>query len=267
MQLAMGNEEGDEKFLDINDYRDIGSLDDANAEITEMDAENGSGQIIETIDDKAGFQDTLHTEGLKTEEPIAEVLNQLEDSEMGLDQEVMATESNTCSEETNFSGIEDEYVQIPGATKTVKISECEKNSLNIVKRDSSGSVEGKSRFQCHCGKSFSQKHNLQTHKKTHDTNFESSLCCPNCGKKFSTKQILTRHLKSVHQGYFYECPICGNRQTQAGKSIRHIKKQHPESGVKPIEKCDKTLSFSSQNFVPFCITQCGIMKPCNKRLI
>jgi uncharacterized Zn-finger protein len=232
MQLAMGNEEGDAKFLDTNDYRDVGSTD-------EIHAENVSSQIFDTIDDRDDFQDTIHAEGLKTEEPITEVLNQLEDNEMDLDQEVMTTENNACDEETKVSGTDDGYVQISGVTEKANILESEEGKPNVAKGDSSGSVEGKSRFECHCGKSFSQKHNLQTHKKTHDTKFESSLCCPDCGKKFSTKQMLTRHLKSVHQGYFYECPICGNRQTQADKSIRHIKKQHPGSGVKPIEKHNK----------------------------
>jgi uncharacterized C2H2 Zn-finger protein len=232
MHLATGNEERDEKFLDTNDYRDVGSTD-------EINAENVSSQIFDAIDDRDDFQDTIHPEGLKTEEPIAEVWNQLEDNEMDLDQDIITTENNACDAETKAADIEDGCDQIPGATEKTNVSEREEEKPNIVKRDSSGSAKGKSRFECNCGKSFSHKTSLNAHKKTHDTKFESSLRCPDCGKKFSTKQMLTRHIKSVHQGYFYECPICGNKQTQAGNTVRHIRKEHPESSAKPIEKCDK----------------------------
>jgi hypothetical protein len=103
MQLAMENEEGDAKFLDTNGFRDIGSTDDFNTEITEMDAENDVCQTFDAIDDKAGLQeDTLHTEGLNVEEPIAEMWNQL-DNEMDLDQDTITTENNACDEETKVS--------------------------------------------------------------------------------------------------------------------------------------------------------------------
>jgi predicted RNA-binding Zn-ribbon protein involved in translation (DUF1610 family) len=226
----MGNEENDEKFLDTKGFRDIGSLDDFNVEITEMDAENDSGQIFDTIDDKADFpQVTLHAEGLKTVELIAEVWNQLDDNEIDHNQESMTTENNAYGDETKALVIEDGYVQIPGTTGKAIVS----------KRDLSGSAKGNTRFECHCGKSFSWKRDFNGHKKTHDIKFEASLRCPDCGKKFSRKVELNRHIKSVHQGYFYECPICGNRQTQADNSMTHIKKQHPGSGVKPIEKCKR----------------------------
>jgi transposase-like protein len=44
-----------------------------------------------------------------------------------------------------------------------KIRFIEEENPNIAKGDSSGSVEGKSRFECHCGKSFSHKTNLYAH--------------------------------------------------------------------------------------------------------
>jgi transcription elongation factor Elf1 len=102
-----------------------------------------------------------------------------------------------------------------------------------------GLGNGSTRFQCHCGKSFARKTTLITHKKTHDANFETLLRCSECGRKFSTKAILIWHVKSTHQGYFYECPICGNRQQFLSNSITHIKKLHPGSDAKPLEKCKK----------------------------
>jgi predicted RNA-binding Zn-ribbon protein involved in translation (DUF1610 family) len=240
MQLAMENDEGDAKFLDTNNFCDIGFLDDFNTEITEMDAENDSCQTFDAIDDKAGLQeDILHTEGHKSEELVAEVWNQLEDNKIDLGQEVMTTESETYDHETKALDIEHRYVQIPGENEKTNISECEENTPNIVKRDSSVSTEGKTRFECDCGKSFSWKTDLNKHNKTHDTKFESSLRCPDCGKKFSAKSKLTRHAKSVHQGYFYECSICGNKQKYFHHSVNHIKKEHPGSNAKPIEKCEK----------------------------
>jgi KRAB domain-containing zinc finger protein len=110
---------------------------------------------------------------------------------------------------------------------------------NNSNRTSSKAAGGDTRFQCHCGKSFSQKRHLYTHKKTHDNKFEALLRCSECGKKFATKQLLSRHVKSTHQGYFYECPICGKKQTQPNNSLTHIKNHHPGSGARPIEKCNK----------------------------
>jgi DNA-directed RNA polymerase subunit RPC12/RpoP len=106
-------------------------------------------------------------------------------------------------------------------------------------KTSSKSAGGDTRFHCHCGKTFSQKRNLASHKKTHDNKFEASLRCSECGKKFSTNQQLNEHLKTIHQGFFYECPICGNKLSNFANSTTHIKKQHPGSGARPIEKCNK----------------------------
>jgi DNA-directed RNA polymerase subunit RPC12/RpoP len=110
------------------------------------------------------------------------------------------------------------------------------NEMGNSSKISSGSA---GRFECHCGKIFWHKTNLYTHKKTHDTKFEPSLRCTDCGNKFSGKRELNRHIKSIHQGYFYECPICGKRQSNITNSYRHIRKEHARLNAKPIEKCEK----------------------------
>jgi uncharacterized C2H2 Zn-finger protein len=230
INLAIKN---DEKFLNINDYRDVGSTNEINADITKMDAETVSGQII---DDRGDFQkDNLHPERLKTEEPIAEVWK-LADNEMELQES--NTTDNMCIEETKDSNIDYVHGQIPDASEKAIVSESVEKRPNISKKASSGTVKGYTRFECQCGKSFSWKKDLNTHKKTHDTKFEALLTCPDCGKKFSTKQMLTLHVKCVHQGYYYECPICNKEMKSLAKMFAHIKKNHSGSGVKPVEKCD-----------------------------
>jgi uncharacterized C2H2 Zn-finger protein len=107
------------------------------------------------------------------------------------------------------------------------------------KRNPFGPANGSGKFECHCGKAFSYKQGLNSHMKTHDDKFDAILRCSECGKKFSGKIELSRHVKSIHQGYFYECPICGNRQSDNSSSFKHIKKVHPGSVAKPIEKCEK----------------------------
>jgi hypothetical protein len=91
------------------------------------------------------------------------------------------------------------------------------------------------KFECFCGKKFTWKISLQRHQKTHDDSFTDSLKCSTCEKKFSTKEFRDDHVKTVHQGYYYECPLCHKTNSYKKDLANHIKKEHPGEVVKPLE--------------------------------
>jgi predicted RNA-binding Zn-ribbon protein involved in translation (DUF1610 family) len=253
-----GSWENDDKFLDastnesgrVDDFR---TADFQDTENIEMDEEYNSIQVYAEINNTADAENQIEpshgdAEESTFENKLSECLTINDGGELGVlntvyneEPIVMENIKDEMETENDKTTRTDENVsQLRNSeAASVPFFDNSENEIGNRSKISPGSAGGSKRFRCHCGKSFAQKCNLYTHKKTHDAQLESSLRCPDCGKKFSAKQMLARHVKSVHQGYFYECPICGNRQTQAGLTMAHIKKQHPGSGVKPIEKCDK----------------------------
>jgi DNA-directed RNA polymerase subunit RPC12/RpoP len=252
MQLVMRNDDSDVKFLETsvndNDCGDGFRIEDLlDTEIAEENKEFNSTPFaaIEDMPDLEGhIEPTTSNYVLRNENQLTE--RSAEDVDLEYD-DVLNTENNENlivmemaknemglgnyeTTETNNDALQNRQVETTSFRNPV---------IKSKHRTSSKSAGGDGRFHCHCGKSFSQKGHLANHKKTHDNKFEASLRCSECGKKLSGKIELNRHVKSIHQGYFYECPICGNRQSDNSNSLRHIKKHHPGSVAKPIEKCDK----------------------------
>jgi transcription elongation factor Elf1 len=254
LQLAMGSES---KFLETSkndtDCVDrLGAAEFLDTKITEEDTEFNYAETSSAIEDTSDFMnenefDQAHvSQGLsmkyKSQDNPPERMRDFE----ALDMEAESRNTGNYKQNTvtEFEDNRDEILfrmerDDKQAVETVQNSKKPTNEVDNRKRNLSGSSNASTKFECHCGKRFSWKITLNQHKKTHDEKFDDSLRCPDCGKKFCDRTRLSHHVKSVHQGYFYECPICGNRQSDNSNSLKHIKKHHPGSVAKPIEKCDK----------------------------
>ena len=256
MQLVMRNCDGDVKLLDrsANDTYCSDGLrteDLLDTEIAEENKEFNSTPFA-TIGDMPNLfskiEPTVSNYVLKNENEPTERSADCEDGDLESD-DVLNTENNENLIVMEMSKNEIELTNDETTATTndaLQKRQVETTSfrnpvteINNSNRTSSKSAGGDTRFQCHCGKSFSWKYDLVKHQKTHDEKFEALLCCSKCGKKFSTRHKQNEHLKTIHQGYFYVCPICGQRQSTNSNSLRHIKKVHPGLVAKPIEKCEK----------------------------
>lgn len=137
-------------------------------------------------------------------------------------------------------------------------------------------------FEC-CEKSFSKKHGLERHLKTHSDDFKPYQCpncsrvfvekiqlerhfqvhlkpekitdhrCASCLKFFNRKYDLERHNKTVHQNKSYECDLCPSRRFGTKfEVLRHFRIVH--WGEKPKRK--KTIKVPIKEII-----SCSIVKP------
>ena len=102
-------------------------------------------------------------------------------------------------------------------------------SLNEHIKSEHLSFLGKSHECNKCGRSFSTKHSLRSHKLIHATN--KTYQCRNCVKEFIFKKQLNKHFKTMHwrENLPYKCKVCDqgldniisiNKHTRLHKKIR-----------------------------------------------
>lgn len=95
------------------------------------------------------------------------------------------------------------------------------------------------KFFCeHCGKSFSEKGNLNTHLQRHTgvKQFE----CEECGRKEYSKHLLKLHVRIKHQGELpYVCKYCGLRFGNCNLRLVHERKHYPQHREYKCTVCDK----------------------------
>ncbi|XP_008196814.2 zinc finger protein 267 [Tribolium castaneum] len=75
-----------------------------------------------------------------------------------------------------------------------------------------------------CGKSFSDKRNLDGHKALHSNEF--NFKCQECGRAFRTKNRLKQHEKAHTVATPYVCEICSKAYKYKSTLIFHLKKHN-----------------------------------------
>ncbi|XP_042285293.1 zinc finger protein 200-like isoform X1 [Thunnus thynnus] len=109
-----------------------------------------------------------------------------------------------------------------GDWKETKKPQTDLNTMkNKVTVNNIGCNTGNKLLSCSkCGRSFGQKHHLQTHMRCHTG--EKPFSCSLCGKRFTQKGNLTKHLSVHTREKPCSCSVCGERFAQRGNLTQHM---------------------------------------------
>uniref|UniRef100_A0A8C5LU04 PR/SET domain 15 n=1 Tax=Leptobrachium leishanense TaxID=445787 RepID=A0A8C5LU04_9ANUR len=78
-----------------------------------------------------------------------------------------------------------------------------------------------------CGKTFSEKNTMETHKLIHTVG--KQWTCSVCDKKYVTEYMLQKHVQLTHDKVEAQsCHLCGTKVSTRASMSRHLRRKHPE---------------------------------------
>uniref|UniRef100_A0A8C9RQV9 PR/SET domain 15 n=1 Tax=Scleropages formosus TaxID=113540 RepID=A0A8C9RQV9_SCLFO len=89
-------------------------------------------------------------------------------------------------------------------------------------------IPGIKDFMCElCGKTFSERNTMETHKLIHTVG--KTWSCSICDKKYVTEYMLQKHVQLTHEKVEAQsCHLCGTKVSTRASMNRHMRRKHPE---------------------------------------